>query len=328
MTAQERRNDALPTSTARPSTTAETPDPAVARNASIIGSGPFRRPAATIARASGCSEASSTAAATRSTSSASSPVAAVTSMTDMRPVVTVPVLSSAMVSTRRVDSSTSGPVMRMPSWAPRPVPTMRAVGVASPSAQGQAMMSTATAAVNAACAEPPSTSHATRVMTEIPITTGTNTADTRSARRCTSALRDCASSTRRAIWASCVSDPTRVAFTTRRPPVLRVAPTTASPGETSTGTDSPVTRAASMLLVPEVTTPSVATFSPGRTMNSSPTRRDVIGTRISTPLRSTAASLAPSCRRVRRASPDRRLARTSAKRPARRNIVTPAATSR
>ena len=40
--------------------------------------------------------------------------------------------------------------MRMPSWAPRPVPTIRAVGVASPSAQGQAMISTATAAVNAA----------------------------------------------------------------------------------------------------------------------------------------------------------------------------------
>ena len=36
-----------------------------------------------------------------------------------------------------------------PSWAPRPVPTISAVGVASPSAQGQAMISTATAAVNA-----------------------------------------------------------------------------------------------------------------------------------------------------------------------------------
>ena len=32
----------------------------------------------------------------------------------------------------------------MPAWAPRPVPTMMAVGVASPSAHGQAMMSTAT----------------------------------------------------------------------------------------------------------------------------------------------------------------------------------------
>ncbi len=66
------------------------------------------------------------------------------------PVVTVPVLSSTTVSMARVDSSTSGPLIRMPSWAPRPVPTISAVGVARPSAHGQAMISTATAAVNAA----------------------------------------------------------------------------------------------------------------------------------------------------------------------------------
>ena len=64
-------------------------------------------------------------------------------------MVTVPVLSSTMVSIRRVDSRTSGPLIRMPSWAPRPVPTISAVGVARPSAHGQAMISTATAAVNA-----------------------------------------------------------------------------------------------------------------------------------------------------------------------------------
>ena len=56
------------------------------------------------------------------------------------PVVTVPVLSSTTVSTLRVDSSTSGPLMRMPSCAPRPVPTSSAVGVARPRAQGQAMI--------------------------------------------------------------------------------------------------------------------------------------------------------------------------------------------
>ena len=73
----------------------------------------------------------------------------------MWPVVTVPVLSSTIVSTWRVDSRISGPLMRMPSWAPRPVPTMRAVGVASPRAHGQAMISTATAAVNASVAPAP-----------------------------------------------------------------------------------------------------------------------------------------------------------------------------
>ena len=64
--------------------------------------------------------------------------------------------------------------------------------------------------------------------------------ETRSARRWTGALPDCASVTSRAIWASAVSAPTLVARTTRRPPALTVAPATSSPGCFSTGTDSPV----------------------------------------------------------------------------------------
>lgn len=36
-------------------------------------------------------------------------------------------------------SSGSPPLIRIPFWAPTPVPTMTAVGVASPSEQGQAM---------------------------------------------------------------------------------------------------------------------------------------------------------------------------------------------
>ena len=39
--------------------------------------------------------------------------------------------------------------MSTPAVAPRPVPTMIAMGVARPRAQGQAMMSTATAATSA-----------------------------------------------------------------------------------------------------------------------------------------------------------------------------------
>ena len=86
----------------------------------------------------------------RSTPSARNDVARPAS----RPSVTVPVLSSTIVVTRRVCSRTSGPLIRMPSWAPRPVPTISAVGVARPRAHGQAMISTATAAVNAADASP------------------------------------------------------------------------------------------------------------------------------------------------------------------------------
>ncbi len=78
-----------------------------------------------------------------------SPTAAATSTTVIRPVVTVPVLSKMMVSTARVDSRTSGPLINNPNCAPRPVPTSSAVGVARPSAHGHAMTSTATAALNA-----------------------------------------------------------------------------------------------------------------------------------------------------------------------------------
>ena len=130
--------------------------------------------------------------------------------------------------------------MRIPSWAPRPVPTSSAVGVASPSAHGQAMISTATAAVKAKVAPAPLASQKPSVATDSAITIGTKTAEMRSASRCTGALPDCASVTSRPICARAVSAPTRVARTTRRPPALIVAPATASPGPTSTGTLSPV----------------------------------------------------------------------------------------
>ena len=153
-----------------------------------------------------------------------------------RPVVTVPVLSSTIVSTRRVDSSTSGPLIRMPSCAPRPVPTSSAVGVARPSAHGQAMISTATAAVKANVGAGAGGRARSRASPP--------RARSRPARRPprpgrrAAAPAPCRSAPRRRaapIWASAVSAPTRVARTTSRPPALTVAPATASPGPTSTG---------------------------------------------------------------------------------------------
>lgn len=79
------------------------------------------------------------------------------------------------------------------------------------------MISTATAAVNAAATDPPAASHPSRVAAAITSTAGTNTADTRSASRCTDALPLWASLTSLAIRASWVSAPTRVARTTTRP---------------------------------------------------------------------------------------------------------------
>ena len=223
----------------------------------------------------------------------------------------MPVLSSTTVSMVRVDSSISGPLIKMPSWAPRPVPTSSAVGVASPIAHGQAMISTATAAVNAASAGCPAASHPISVTMAIPMTTGTKTAEIRSASRCTGALRACASDTSRAICASWVPAPTWVARTTSRPLTFTVAPVTASPVVTSAGAGSPVSIEVSTAELPDSTTPSVAIFSPGRTTNRSPTMSCPAGMRTSWPSRSTATSLAPSDSSARSAAPARRLARAS-----------------
>jgi hypothetical protein len=65
----------------------------------------------------------------------------------------------------------------------------------------------------------------------------------------------CACSTSLAICASWVSEPTRVARTISRPPALTVAPTTVSPGPTSTGTDSPVSLLTSKADAPSSTCP-------------------------------------------------------------------------
>ena len=230
----------------------------------------------------------------------------------IRPVVTVPVLSSTIVSTLRVDSRISGPFISRPSCAPRPVPTSSAVGVASPSAHGQAMISTATAAVKAKVVSSPAPIQKPSVETAIPITTGTNTPEIRSARRCTGALPDWASVTSRAICASAVSAPIFVARTTRRPPAFTVAPATSSPGCFSTGTDSPVSSDWSTADTPSSTIPSVAIFSPGRTTKRSPTASCSTGTRRSAPSASRiATSFAPSSSSAVSAAPARRLARAS-----------------
>ena len=267
-----------------PSTTPSTPRPSRLAKPSRAGArrAPRARPRR-IAAAIGCSEASSSAPTSRSASARSVPSAVATPTSFMRPVVTVPVLSSTIVSTRRVDSSTSGPLISRPSCAPRPVPTSSAVGVASPSAHGQAMISTATAAQNAKVAGSPAPSQKPSVATARPITTGTKTPETRSASRCTGALPDCASVTSRAICASAVSAPTLVARTTSLPPTFTDAPATASPGCSSTGTHSPVSSDWSTAEVPSTTTPSVATFSPGRTTKRSPTCSCSTGTRRSVP---------------------------------------------
>ena len=63
------------------------------------------------------------------------------------PRVSVPVLSSTSVSSCFAASSAAALRIRMPARAARPTPTISAVGVARPSAHGQAMTSTDTAGI-------------------------------------------------------------------------------------------------------------------------------------------------------------------------------------
>ena len=281
-----------------------------------------------MARDTGWSLAAAAAPASCSSRAAVTSPVATTSATRIWPVVTVPVLSSTIVVTRRVCSSTSGPLISTPSWAPRPVPTSSAVGVARPSAHGQATTSTATAAPKASAAPAPSSSQKASAAPDSAITIGTNTAETRSASRWASALPLWAAVTMRPMRATAVSAPTAVARTTSRPSPFTVEPVTLSPGATSTGTLSPVRSERSTPETPCSTSPSVAMRSPGRTTKVSPTTSCAVGTRRSGPSTSSVASGAPSSSSARSAAPAWRFARASKKRPVSTRVVTTAATSR
>ena len=201
--------------------------------------------------------------------------------------------------------------------------------MARPSAQGQAMISTATAALKAAAASPVLPSQKPSVATAMAMTTGTNTAEMRSASRCTGALPDCACCTSAAIWASAVSAPTRVARTTQPPAgvdgradhgVTRAHLDGHALAGEHRGVDGRAAldhHAVGGHLLARAHDEQVARRPAGRSAR-----------RRSTPPCTTATSLAPSSSRARSAAPARRLARASKYRPARRNTVTAEATSR
>ena len=135
--------------------TAFTPNPVLASNAEILGNvrstSRFRFCAsATTALPSGCSEPCSTAAAKHSISATlvlefSASVSTVRiCVTFGRPSVSVPVLSRMSVSSRCAASRAGAFRNKIPCCAAVPVPTIIAIGVASPKAQGQAITKTAT----------------------------------------------------------------------------------------------------------------------------------------------------------------------------------------
>ena len=150
------------------------------------------------------------------------------------PSVSVPVLSTTSVSTCAQRLQRLGVLgSARPAVAPRPVPTMIDIGVARPSAHGQAMISTATA-LTSACASRgsgPDSAQTTKVSTATAITAGHEARATRDrpgagwARGCAGPRRPCWT-----ICASSVSAPTRSARITKRAGAVDRAADHASPG--------------------------------------------------------------------------------------------------
>ena len=281
-----------------------------------------------MARASGCSEADSSVTASCSSVASSSPVAGSTSVTAGSPRVRVPVLSSTRTLSFSAASRASALRIRIPAFAARPMPTISAVGVARPSAQGHAITSTATAGTSAPSKVPDTNHQAANVMAASPTTTGTNTAETWSTSFCTGGLEPCAAATRRMMPESSVSRPVPEAthFSSRMP--LTVPANTRLPGALSTGMLSPVSMASSTAESPSTTRPSSAMASPGRTTKASPGWSVAIDTSTSRPSFSTHAVL--GCRRTSASSARavRALARASRNLPRSTSVTTAAEASK
>ena len=243
--------------------------------------------AATMASASGCSLARSTLAARRSSSRSSKPGAGTIAVTAGLPSVSVPVLSTTSVSTFSMRSSASAFLISTPACAPRPTPTMIDIGVARPSAQGQAMMRTRHGRdqrVGEARLRPNS-AQATKASTATAIT-GRDEPARRPGRRGAGWARGCAAPRRpsgRCAPAWCRARPCSARMTSAPvwlsvPPIDRRAGLLRRPASTRR---SPSTRRRSSR--PSTTSPSTGTFSPGRTRRRSPTCDASRGTSSSVP---------------------------------------------
>ena len=192
------------------------------------------------------------------------------SVTTGLPIVSVPVLSNTIVSILLAVSSASPLFIKIPNCAAFPVPTMMAVGVARPSAHGQAITSTLTKIVSAkakSCVERYQSSTATKA---IAITVGTKYREILSAIRAIGAFLPCASSTIRMIFASVVSSSTALHSITILASSAIVPWINASPCCLETGILSPVSMLSSTLACPSFKIPSTGICSPGFTTSRSP----------------------------------------------------------
>mmetsp|Transcript_8814 Transcript_8814/g.37270 ORF Transcript_8814/g.37270 Transcript_8814/m.37270 type:complete len:315 (+) Transcript_8814:2761-3705(+) len=287
-----RMKRALPSVTTRPPRSSQrAPRPAAASNDSTARKPSFpptaSRPARAIALPTGCSLEASAEAARYSNLFASIVVwsNATTLVTAGAPSVIVPVLSKMTCDAACAVSSGSPPLMSTPKRAPRPVPTITAVGVARPSAHGHAMTSTVMAnrkenrnvpslSVHAVGTAPAfaAANHAIHVAVAVATTNGTNLDETASAYAWMGAFDVCASSMSRTTLANMESAPTSVATISGDPPlVLTVPPMTKSPTRFETGIDSPVKALSSAeTFAPNKTRPSAGNRAPGATRSTSP----------------------------------------------------------
>ena len=220
------------------------------------------------------------------------------------PTVSVPVLSNTTVVTWPARSRAAPSRIRMPRWAATFDPAMMAAGVASPMAQGQAIISTAAAIIKPAAigvaggwagqrnrasqawtspAESGASPHQSPAAKATATTTGTKTLLTRSPRRWIRARLLWARWTAAMMCASAVCSPVAVTRMTSRPLTLAVPAQSRLPADLSEGVDSPVSIDSSTAESPAVTVPSVGTRSPGRKTTVSPARSSATGTCVSAP---------------------------------------------
>ena len=205
------------------------------------------------------------------------------SVTRGSPLVIVPVLSRATISTLPVSSRETAVLKRIPFFAPIPLPTMMATGVARPNAHGQLITRTEIPLARANAIVSPARSQPIVVITAIVMTAGTNTPETLSAIFAIGAFVAAASLTILMIWERVVSSPTLDASQRINPDWFKVAAETRSPAALSTGMLSPVRADSFTALFPSSTIPSTGIFSPGRTTKTSPFLTCAIGTVVSTP---------------------------------------------
>jgi hypothetical protein len=262
-----------------PSTTPSTPEALAVGEALDRGRAPeLVARGAAMAWAIGCSDASSSAPAIRSTSARSPSGRGDLDQAHLAGGDRAGLVEHD-VSTLRVDSRTSGPLISSPSCAPRPGADQQRGRGREPErarAGDDEHGDGGGDRERQALARPSQKPERGEAM---PMTTGTNTPEMRSARRCTGRLAglrvgdELGDLRQRGVGADArgLDDQAPAGVDARAGDVVA--------GLLLDRHDSPVSSDWSTAEVPSTTTPSVATFSPGRTTKRSPTASCSIGTR-------------------------------------------------